>query len=531
MIKERFLYFKTVDAFAKKQAQGDINSTSIVFIEEVQSIITYDNTNTPHIFGTWNGKEKDGSVVINEESKDISQLDSSIVDYVSEQLKQYYTKSDIIGTLSDYYTKDEVYSKDEVDDSLEDINDKFFDYYTKDQTYSKGEVYTKEQIDGTERKEGRIDAKIEEFRTNRLEPTLKNIADEIESVRNSIPEQVNVQIPEIPQSLSTRLENIEDSVILLNRIDHSQFITEHQDISGITTNAQDISELKLDVQELQETQLKNEHSKGFFSNVNELPVTGEDGDWAMVSVGGAWYLYRYNSNATPNWVQGEEFTITVPTQVNADWNSTSGLSRILNKPNLAQVALSGSYNDLTNKPTIPIIPTIPTKLSDFVNDTGFITQSDIPEVTGNVNEEQLQDYVKKEDVYTPGTSEYLGVVGNDQPGAEPNRAPAFQAYDYATFDFVEEYVPSVVEQTLAAAESGQSLESQPKNIVLSTTQYEQLTTYEPGVLYFVYQAQEQTNWTFGGTFPITFTADNGIGTFPITLTGDNNIGTFPITLQ
>lgn len=54
---------------------------------------------------------------------------------------------------------------------------------------------------------------------------------------------------------------------------------------------------------------------------------------------------------------------TIPAaQVNSDWNSSSGVSEILNKPdlsvyavaaNLASVATSGSYNDLSNKPTIP----------------------------------------------------------------------------------------------------------------------------------------------------------------------------------
>lgn len=40
-------------------------------------------------------------------------------------------------------------------------------------------------------------------------------------------------------------------------------------------------------------------------------------------------------------------------QVNSDWNATSGVAEILNKPTLSTVATSGSYNDLTNKPTIP----------------------------------------------------------------------------------------------------------------------------------------------------------------------------------
>lgn len=47
---------------------------------------------------------------------------------------------------------------------------------------------------------------------------------------------------------------------------------------------------------------------------------------------------------------------TIPAaQVNSDWNATSGVAQILNKPTLATVATSGSYNDLSNKPTIPTV--------------------------------------------------------------------------------------------------------------------------------------------------------------------------------
>ena len=45
---------------------------------------------------------------------------------------------------------------------------------------------------------------------------------------------------------------------------------------------------------------------------------------------------------------------TIPSaQVNSDWDASSGVAQILNKPTLATVATSGSYNDLSNKPTIP----------------------------------------------------------------------------------------------------------------------------------------------------------------------------------
>lgn len=47
---------------------------------------------------------------------------------------------------------------------------------------------------------------------------------------------------------------------------------------------------------------------------------------------------------------------TIPAaQVNSDWSANSGVAQILNKPTLATVATSGSYNDLSNKPTIPTV--------------------------------------------------------------------------------------------------------------------------------------------------------------------------------
>lgn len=57
---------------------------------------------------------------------------------------------------------------------------------------------------------------------------------------------------------------------------------------------------------------------------------------------------------------------------------------------LATVATSGSYSDLTNKPTIP---TIPTKVSAFENDKGYLTQH-----------QSLAAYAKKTDLATVATS-------------------------------------------------------------------------------------------------------------------------------
>ena len=115
----------------------------------------------------------------------------------------------------------------------------------------------------------------------------------------------------------------------------------------------------------------------------------------------------------------------IPAQINADWNATEGAAEILNKPtiptvptnvsafnndagyltdytetdpqfnawdkdyndltnrpNLAPVATSGNYNDLTGTPTIP---TVPTNVSAFDNDAGYITMDSVPTIPTNVS--------------------------------------------------------------------------------------------------------------------------------------------------
>jgi hypothetical protein len=57
-------------------------------------------------------------------------------------------------------------------------------------------------------------------------------------------------------------------------------------------------------------------------------------------------------------------------QVNSDWNSSSGVSEILNKPTLSTVATSGSYDDLTDKPDIliPVRTTASGSTTNIAND-------------------------------------------------------------------------------------------------------------------------------------------------------------------
>ena len=59
-------------------------------------------------------------------------------------------------------------------------------------------------------------------------------------------------------------------------------------------------------------------------------------------------------------------------------------SDILNKPTFATVATSGSYNDLSDKPTIP------TKTSQLTNDSNFVTSAAL---TGYTTEQRVQEMI------------------------------------------------------------------------------------------------------------------------------------------
>lgn len=59
--------------------------------------------------------------------------------------------------------------------------------------------------------------------------------------------------------------------------------------------------------------------------------------------------------------------------VDATYAKKTDLNTKANTADLATVAMSGSYNDLTNKPTIP---TVPTNVSAFTNDANYLKTSD-----------------------------------------------------------------------------------------------------------------------------------------------------------
>lgn len=86
------------------------------------------------------------------------------------------------------------------------------------------------------------------------------------------------------------------------------------------------------------TNIKTINNQSILGSGN-LSVAQVQADWNQDNTGAADYIK--NKPAVP------------AAQVQTDWNAVSGMGQILNKPTLATVATSGSYNDLTDKPTVP----------------------------------------------------------------------------------------------------------------------------------------------------------------------------------
>ena len=133
----------------------------------------------------------------------------------------------------------------------------------------------------------------------------------------------------------------------------SGYITEHQDISG-KANAADLATVA---------------TSGSYNDLSDKPfipsaisdLTDDSGHY-IKPVGG---------------IPAEDLAETYLTQ-------HQDISGKANSADLATVATSGSYNDLLNKPTIPVVPT---DISAFNNDAGYLTQHQ--DISGKANSADL----------------------------------------------------------------------------------------------------------------------------------------------
>lgn len=85
----------------------------------------------------------------------------------------------------------------------------------------------------------------------------------------------------------------------------------------------------------------------------------------------------YNKNTTDGLLSAKANVSDIPDVSDFITKDVNDLTYYTKSSDLSSVATSGNYNDLSNKPTIP---TIPTNVSTFTNDAGYITK-DVNDLT------------------------------------------------------------------------------------------------------------------------------------------------------
>ena len=106
------------------------------------------------------------------------------------------------------------------------------------------------------------------------------------------------------------------------------------------------------------------------------------------------------------------------------------LAEKLGKNDVATVATSGSYNDLTDKPTIPIVPS---NVSAFTNDAGYLTQH-----------QSLDGYVKSVNGTKPDSNGNVTIAisgGSGVSTSTQNTWTAEQTFQCLKFDFEKYTTP------------------------------------------------------------------------------------------
>lgn len=128
--------------------------------------------------------------------------------------------------------------------------------------------------------------------------------------------------------------------------------------TAATANALKVTELH--TQNLDDTKTVGLYFAGGSNGVKNKP-TGVDAFGLEVKKTAGGYLVQVltegNANAMKTWIRQLDYSSAWSAWAHYfDSNHTPTWSQVSNKPSFATVATSGSYNDLSNKPTIPTIP-------------------------------------------------------------------------------------------------------------------------------------------------------------------------------
>lgn len=157
--------------------------------------------------------------------------------------------------------------------------------------------------------------------------------------------------------------------------------------------------------------------------------------------------------------------------VQADWSATTGLEVILNKPTLANVATSGSYNDLSGKPTIP------TKVSDLTNDSNFINAETDPvfsaSAASGITAQNISDWNSKISGIKVGDTTIQPVNGIVTIPESDNNVQADWEEDDSTSDAYIQNKPNILTEAQIKALFGGGMDPTSNPSIITSSNLEE----------------------------------------------------------
>lgn len=197
----------------------------------------------------------------------------------------------------------------------------------------------------------------------------------------------------------------------------------------------EITEIKDEIAEKVQVGAKGEDGKSAYQLAVEAGYEGSEADWLASLKGtdgrnGIDGINGTNGKDGKTPVKGVDyFTTAEINEIEEGAAAKVDLSNYAKTADLSTVATSGSYNDLVDKPTIPsttglastkyvddkvagiVIPTVPTNVSAFTNDAGYLIEhqsladyalkSEIPSTTNLATKAEVQEVENK--IPTPYT--------------------------------------------------------------------------------------------------------------------------------
>ena len=310
-------------------------------------------------------------------------------------------------------------------------------------------------------------------------------------------------IPTVPTNVSSfnndagYISSIPAEYITESELNAKEYLTEHQDISGKADKTYVDEELAKLVDSAPETlNTLNELAEALGDNPNfattistEIGKKANSADLATVATSGS-YNDLSNKPLIPS-IQGLASESYVNQQISKiqhpTYDDTAIKNQLANKADKSEL-FSGSYEDLTNKPTIPSIDGLATENfvkneiakaqletegDILINLEGFATKdelntkadkAEVPSIEGLASESYVQQEIAK-------------VQGNGGTGG------------YIGDDSVSEEEKSYVDDMIYSALGGL------KFIKITQERYDALTTKDPSTMYIIVSADNMNNST------------------------------------